>query len=1028
MIWYGRLYTFAESQREGSCPPNVCRPAGRKEGINIMSSRITKCLAVAAIVCVLATAFAVPLASAASYSKIYGRTETKVRVRDSASTNATIIDNIVEDACVYVLSSRTSGSSTFVQVKYRSSDGDVETGWVCQSDASETYVKILSAAQAEDAFSVSGGNLPAKRVGTFTDAQRDASQKNSDNTYVKEGTNGSVVKDIQTKLKALGLYSGSITGNVGPKTEQAIRDFQDKYDLTVDGIAGPQTIAKIDAVYSASGSSSSGSSSSGSSSSSSVMKLDSNGTNVRDLQTDLTTLGYYWADITGNFGTKTEAAVKLFQKENGLTQDGVAGKKTLDAIAAAIARKGGTSGSSSSASSSSSGSALKLDSQGAKVTQLQQDLKQLGYYYADITGNFGTKTEAAVKAFQKAYKLDADGVAGTSTLNAIAAAVEKAGGSLSSSSGASGMKLGSTGSDVRALQENLTTLGYYYGDITGHYGTMTQAAVQKFQKARGLTQDGVAGSKTVEAIASAIKSSGGSVADSTVHGVSSSLREGDTGAAVTELQTMLKSLEYYYGEITGHYGSLTKKAVRSFQDDEDLTVDGIAGVNTINRLRKLTGTTSSSSSSSGSAGATVTTASSYGRISKDNVNLRASYSTTSAAKASLDEGEKCRITKKYTVGSETWYYITVSDGKYTHAGYVRSDMIELISENEYGSGADDSASGDNETLGMIRVTGNNVALRNGPGTSYSKSGTASTGDVFYYIDTEDGWFRTKAGYWISRDYAKVMSSDEIDDYVGSGSSSSSGGSGPYKYGSTGSDVLYIQTALKKLGYYNGSLTGHYGNKTTQAVMDFQRDNGLSADGVTGTKTMAAIRDEYNKELSGGSGSSGGSSSGSSSSGVSLHSTVYDLSWDDYKRAYVRAGLSRGNTFKLTDLKTGKTFKVYVQSAGYHADVEPATASDTATMCSIYGVSSASKISYVRRSMIATIGNYQFACSVYGEAHGSEVITNNNYDGQFCVHFRDCKTSGTQVVREENQTPIDQAVTYVKAKGSKVSTTPPSALQ
>ena len=1005
--------------------------AGGKEGFTAMKNRITKCLAMVAVLCVLATAFTVPLASAASYSKVYGRTQEKVRVRESASTNATIIDNIVKDACVYIVSSKTSGSATFVQVRYRSSDGDVETGWVCQSDGGETYVRILSAVQAEDAFSVSGGSLPSKRVGTFTDAQRNASAKDSDNTYLKEGSNGAIVKSVQTKLKALGLYSGSITGNVGPKTEQAIKDFQRKYNLTVDGVAGPQTIAKIDAVYSQSASSSgSSSSSSSSSSSASGLKLGSSGSGVRDLQTDLTTLGYYWADITGNFGDKTEAAVKLFQKSSGLTQDGVAGKKTLDAIAAAIARKGGSTSTSSSASSG--GSVLKLDSQGSKVTQLQQDLKQLGYYYADITGNFGEKTEAAVKAFQKAYNLTPDGVAGANTLKAIAAAVEKAGGSLSSSSSSSsGMKLGSTGADVRALQQNLTTLGYYYGDITGHYGTMTQTAVAKFQKARGLTQDGVAGAKTVEAIASAIRSNGGSIADSSSGGVGSSLREGDTGAAVTELQTMLKELEYYYGDISGHFGSLTKKAVRSFQDDNDLTVDGIAGVNTINKLRALTGnTSSSSSSSSGGSGVTVSTSSSYGRIRKDNVNLRSSYSTTSAAKASLDEGDKCRITKKYTVGSEVWYYITVSDGKYTHTGYVRSDMIELISADEYGSGADDSASGDNETLGMIRVTGNNVALRTGPGTSYDRADTANTGDVFYYIDTEDGWFRTKSGYWISRDYAKVMSSDEVGDYVGSGSGSSDNTTGPYKYGSTGSDVLYIQTALKKLGYYSGSLTGHYGNKTTQAVMDFQRDNGLSADGVVGNKTMAKIREAYNAALSGGSssGSSGGSSSGSSSSGVSLNSTIYDLSWDDYKRAYVRAGLTRGNTFKLTDLKTGKTFKVYVQSAGYHADVEPATAADTAIMCAIYGVSDSKKIDYTRRAMLATIGSYQFVCSMYGEQHGSEVITNNNYDGQFCVHFRDCKTSGTQVVREENQVPIDQAVTYVKAKGSKVSTTPPSSLQ
>ncbi|MBR5559816.1 MAG: peptidoglycan-binding protein [Clostridia bacterium] len=976
-----------------------------------MRNRITKCVSVLAILCVLVTALAAP-ALAASYSKVYGQTQAKIRVRESASSSADVIDNIIKGACVYVTSSKTSGSSTFIKVRYRNSDGEVSTGWLCQSDSDETFVKILSATKADEIFDVKDGDLPSKRVGTFTAAQREEGESSPGTgsaTTVPEHNNKETIKSVQRMLAALGYYNGEITGNVGQKTETAIKSFQSKNGLDADGVIGPATLAKLESVYNKKGSSSSGSSSS---SSSAGLKLGDSGAAVRNLQSDLEQLGYYWADITGNFGSKTEAAVKLFQSKNNLTADGVAGQKTLEAIAAAMNRKG------TSTSTSTSG-IIQEGSQGDAVSQLQRDLKQLGYYYADITGNVGSKTVAAIKDFQEKNGLTADGVAGTKTLEAIAAKVKAAGGSVSSSassSSASGLKLGSTGSKVSALQNNLTTLGYYYGDITGHYGSLTQNAVKKFQKARGLTQDGVAGDKTIAAIESAVKSSGGAVADSS-SSAGSALREGDSGAAVKDLQSMLNKLEYYYGEITGHFGSLTKKAVRAFQDDNGLTVDGVAGVNTINKLRSMTGSSGSSSGSS-SSGTTVSTSNSYGRITKNNVYLRASYSTSSASKASLDQGTKCRITKVYTVGDYKWYYVTVTVGKYSYKGYIRSDMIETISESEYGSGASDGDDHDSETLGMIRVTADNVALRVGPGKSYDRAGEADTGDVFYYIDTEDGWFRTKSGYWISKDYAKVMSNDEVDDYVGGGSSGSSGSSGSanssaLKYGDTGSDVGYIQKALKKLGYYDGSITNHYGNLTKQAVMDFQGGHGLSRDGVCGTKTMAAIVAAYSTSSEGGS---------SGNTGVNLHNTVYDLHWYNYKAVYNAVGIIRGKTFTLTDLKTGKSFNVYVQSTGQHADVEPVTANDTAIMCSIYGVSKASDISYVRRAMIATVGNYQFACSMYGEPHGSEVIgSENNYDGQFCIHFRESKTSDTKLVREENQAPIDQAVTYVKSKGKSVST-------
>lgn len=79
------------------------------------------------------------------------------------------------------------------------------------------------------------------------------------------GSTGSEVKQIQTKLKAWGYYTGSVDGIFGSKTYQAVRKFQQKNGLTVDGIVGPKTLAALGM--------SSSSSSSGSSSNNSDLNL-----------------------------------------------------------------------------------------------------------------------------------------------------------------------------------------------------------------------------------------------------------------------------------------------------------------------------------------------------------------------------------------------------------------------------------------------------------------------------------------------------------------------------------------------------------------------------------------------------------------------------------------------------------------------------------------------------------------------------------------------------------------------------------
>ena len=78
-----------------------------------------------------------------------------------------------------------------------------------------------------------------------------------------------------------------------------------------------------------------------------------------------------------------------------------------------------------------------------------------------------------------------------------------------------------------------------------------------------------------------------------------------------------------------------------------------------------------------------------------------------------------------------------------------------------------------------------------------------------------------------------------------------------KYGSRGSEVRTIQDKLRRWGYYTGSVDGIYGSLTVSAVKKFQQKNGLTVDGIAGTKTLTAMG------IMSGSSSSGSSSNNSS---------------------------------------------------------------------------------------------------------------------------------------------------------------------
>lgn len=143
---------------------------------------------------------------------------------------------------------------------------------------------------------------------------------------------------------------------------------------------------------------------------------------------------------------------------------------------------------------------LQINSVGNEVKQLQNRLKELGYYGGDVDGQFGGGTRAAVESFQRQHGLDADGIAGETTLNLLYSAQAQAFTATPSPSPTPELITlsgGSQGEQVKRLQQRLADLGYYTGKVDGDYGKGTRQAVLVFQRQHKLDADGIAGQKTL---------------------------------------------------------------------------------------------------------------------------------------------------------------------------------------------------------------------------------------------------------------------------------------------------------------------------------------------------------------------------------------------------------------------------------------------------------------------------------------------------------------------------------------------------
>jgi N-acetylmuramoyl-L-alanine amidase len=146
------------------------------------------------------------------------------------------------------------------------------------------------------------------------------------------------------------------------------------------------------------------------------------------------------------------------------------------------------------------------------------------------------------------------------------------------------LRKGDRGEDVSKLQQELKLLGFNCGKVDGIFGSLTEAALTKLQKAAMISVDGIFGKQSWNAINEMKSKQNNSV----IVTKKPLLREGAKGEAVKELQKLLNKLNFKCGNVDGHFGSKTEDALVRFQKVYlPYEVDGIAGKNVWSKLLEL---------------------------------------------------------------------------------------------------------------------------------------------------------------------------------------------------------------------------------------------------------------------------------------------------------------------------------------------------------------------------------------------------------------------------------------------------------
>jgi peptidoglycan hydrolase-like protein with peptidoglycan-binding domain len=376
-------------------------------------------------------------------------------------------------------------------------------------------------------------------------------------------------------------------------------------------------------------------------------------------------------------------------------------------------------------------------------------------------------------------------------------------------------------SDVKYVQSLLAKNGFDPGAIDGLSGASTKNAILRAQKAFGLTPDGIVGSRTIAALEDG-KSVDGSATKVDVVDTKVNVSETTSSASSTvmNLQKLLADRGFYNGAVDGIMGSQTRSAIIAAQKAYNLTTDGVAGPQTLAALE------------SDGAKAVITTVSAT------------TTSTKSAEVSSLQELLSKRGFYNGAVdgimGPQTRSAIVAAQKNY---GLVTDGIAgtQTLAALESGASKVSVATKNPETISSVTKTSNKdvAALQqllaqrgfyNGAidGIKGAQTNAAITTAQKNYGLTVDGIAGAQTIAALQTDAKSSPKPDASKQAANTVIPAIDGG------------VANLQNLLTDRGFYNGPITGFLGTRTRDAIIAAQKAYGLTADGVAGARTIAAL--------------------------------------------------------------------------------------------------------------------------------------------------------------------------------------------